>query len=248
MVVRLIRPSALLLTLLAILTAGCSETFHGPPPIIGSIGPTLPTATDGLVAKFSASAKAAYGDDRFAKAMLDDGYSLIYTNCQEYFRAAGKTQQILIVARDFLGTVGTLVTGVIAVAHASKDATAIAALVTATGYSVTDNIAKEFLFSSDNVDSVRELTLTKMADFYNKIPVDKITYNSTTRYLTDIQNYCSLRKIAALVKDAISTAANAGAGAGREELLVPASAPAPPPPPPPPSAPAPGGLATPAPR
>jgi hypothetical protein len=137
MVVRLIRPSALLLTLLAILTAGCSETFHGPPPIIGSIGPTLPTATDGLVAKFSASAKAAYGDDRFAKAMLDDGYSLIYTNCQEYFRAAGKTQQILIVARDFLGTVGTLVTGVIAVAHASKDATAIAALVTATGYSVT---------------------------------------------------------------------------------------------------------------
>jgi hypothetical protein len=170
--------------------------------------------------------------------MLDDGYSLIYTNCQEYFREAGKTQQILIVTRDFLGTLGTLATGVIAVAHASKDATAIAALITATGYSVTDNISREFLFASDNIDSVRELTLTKMTDFYNRIPAAPMTYNSVTRNLTDIQNYCSLRKIAALVKDAIGAAANSGAGAGQP----------PPPPPPPPLEPAPAGLATPAPR
>jgi hypothetical protein len=139
-----IRPSALLLVVLALLAVGCSETFHGPPPVIGSAGPIVPVARDGLVAKFSASAQTSYANDAFAKAMLDDGYSLIYTNCQEYFREAGKTQQILIVTRDFLGTLGTLATGVIAVAHASKDATAIAALITATGYSVTDNISREF--------------------------------------------------------------------------------------------------------
>jgi len=213
---RAIRRSAALFILLAVLTVGCSETFHGPPPIIGSAGPTLPAVHDGLVAKFAASAQAAYGDDAAAGTMLNDGYSLIYANCQEYFREAGRTQQILIVTRDFLGTLGTLATGVIAVAHASKDATAIAALVTATGYSVTDNIAREFLFASDNVDSVRELTLTKMTDFYDRIPQDRrIIYDSATRYLTDIQNYCSLRKIAALVKDAINTSANTGAGAGR---------------------------------
>jgi len=233
-----IRPSALLLVVLALLAAGCSETFHGPPPVIGSAGPIVPVARDGLVAKFGASAQAAYANDAFARAMLHDGYSLIYTNCQEYFREAGKTQQILIVTRDFLGTLGTLATGVIAVAHASKGATAIAALITATGYSVTDNISREFLFASDNIDSVRELTLTKMTDFYNRIPAAPMTYDSVTRNLTDIQNYCSLRKIAALVKDAIGAAANSGAGAGRP----------PPPPPPPPSEPAPAGLATPAPR
>jgi len=37
-----------------------------------------------------------------------------------------------------------------------------------------------------------------------------MTYDSVTRNLTDIQNYCSLRKIAALVKDAIGAAANSG--------------------------------------
>jgi len=40
----------------------------------------------------------------------------------------------LIGDQGFLGTLGTLATGVIAVAHASKGATAIAALITATGY------------------------------------------------------------------------------------------------------------------
>src|SRR4030088_3580568 len=136
-----------------------------PAAVIGSAGPIVPVARDGLVAKFGASAQTSYANDAFARAMLDDGYSLIYTNCQEYFREAGKTQQIQIVTRDFLRTLGTLATGVIAVAHASKDATAIAALITATGYSVTDNISREFLFASDNIDSVRELTLTKMTDF-----------------------------------------------------------------------------------
>jgi len=249
---------------LSILVAGC-DTFRGPPPIIEGTGPTITEPTDGLAKKFLTSATAAYSNDASARAMLDDGYSLVYTNCSAYFRDAGRTQQILIVFRDFLGTVGTLTTGVIAIAHASKDVTAIAALVTAGGYSAADNIAKEFLFSAENIDSVRELTLTKMADFYNKIPADKITYNSASRYLTDIQNYCSLRKIASLAKDAISAASNAGAGAGLSAQVptLGIQAPLPPPPPPPAPAPgpmplstprpmevapAPGGLSTPAPR
>ena len=140
--------------------------------------------------------------------MLSDGFALIYANCTEYFRVAGRTQQRLLFGRDLLGTFGTLATGVVALAHASKDATAIAALVTATGYSVMDDIAKDFLFSADNIDSVRDITLRAIQAnqasvfFHNSV----FNYNTVVLYLEDNQDYCTLRRIAALVKDAAKNA------------------------------------------
>jgi len=94
--------------------------------------------------------------------MLSDGFVLIYANCNEYFRSAAHTQQRLIFGRDLLGTLGTLGTGIVALARASKDATAVVALITSTGYAIMDDIAKDFLFSADNVEAVRDLTLRTM--------------------------------------------------------------------------------------
>lgn len=248
-----LRTSAMLLAIVSNV-CGCSETFRGPDPIITSQG-TAPIGADaaGLVRIFFNSANASYsvpGDSTLAKQMLSDGFALIYSNCNDYFRDAGRTQQTLIFGRDLLGTFGTLATGIIALARASKDATAIVALATSTGYAFMDVISKDFLFAAENIDAVRELTLRAIqADQATVLTNNKsFSYQTVVLYLQDDQNYCSLRKIAELVKDAARNAPlGAGpaappanlVGTGVQPALAPPVAPgaAPPPPaPPPPSA------------
>jgi hypothetical protein len=238
---------------LSAMGAGCTETFRGAPPVVGSEGPTIAPApgVTGQVNLFFDSAKAAYSspdDPTAAQRMVVNGFGLIYSNCDEYFRDAGRTQRIIIFSRDLLGTIGTLATGVVAIAHASKDATAIAALITATGYAVMDNITKDYLFSSDNIDQVRELTLRALAAHQAAFQAGKsFNYPAALIYLEDNQNYCSLSKIAALVKDAIKNGQVVQV-AGQPGNLpgptkppeapktggAPAGAPPPPPAPPPP--------------
>lgn len=244
-----LRSGAALLAI-AINLGACSETFRGPDPIISSEG-VAPTdaSSGGLVRLFFNSANTSYSspaDPTLARQMLSDGFALIYADCNEYFGVAGRTQQKLIFGRDLLGTFGTLVTGIIALAHASKDATAIAALVTATGYSVTDDISKDFLFAADNIDSIRELTLRAIqADQASVLAHNPVfNYNTVVLYIEDDQNYCTLRKIAELVKEAAKNApvgeaaaappANLTGGIAPRALLGAAPAPPGPPPPAPP--------------
>jgi hypothetical protein len=230
---------------------GCSETFQGPDPIITPQGavPIEPNSA-GLVNLFFNSATISYtnpADSKLAQRMLSDGYALIYSNCSEYFHDAGKTQQTLLFSRDLIGTIGTLGTGIIALAHASKDATAIVALATATSYSIMDNISKDFLFSSNNIDSVRTLTLRALQKDQATVlgKSQNFSYQTSVLYLQDDQNYCSLRKIASLVVDAAKNAdvesaapqkatnlVGSSGGPSPPPLLTPGlAAPAPPPPP-----------------
>jgi hypothetical protein len=261
MLARLTRSGVLIA--LAINVCACSETFRGPDPIITAEGPAPINANSaGLVRLFFNAATVSYGsagDPVLARQMLSDGFALIYADCSEYFRVAGRTQQRLIFGRDLLGTFGTLATGVIALAHASKDATAIAALVTATGYSVMDDIAKDFLFSADNIDSVRDITLRAIQAHQASVLAHNTVFNYDTvvLYLEDDQDYCTLRRIAALVRDAAKNAkvGEAEPGAAPTALptgaSVPATTPPPPPvavvPPPPPAVPAPAPRLAPAP-
>jgi hypothetical protein len=256
------KSAALAATAAAICLAGCSETYRGPDPIVTARGTVAIDGTSsGLTRLFFQSAEGSYaapGDSALARQMLSDGFALIYSNCNDYFRDAGRTQQRLLFARDLLGTIGTLATGVIAVAHASKDATAIAALVTSTGYSVTDDIAKDFLFSADNIESVRDLTLRALqADQANVLSPgssQNFSYQTAVMYLEDDQNFCTLRKIAELVKEAVTNAPlRNGPPSAPAQLTGSAESPppvaAPPPSPHQPAAPPPiaapaGGIAT----
>jgi hypothetical protein len=218
----------------------------------------------GASSAFFNSATVSYdapADSNLAKQMLSDGFVLIYANCNEYFRSAAHTQQRLIFGRDLLGTLGTLGTGIVALARTSKDATAVVALITSTGYAIMDDIAKDFLFSADNVEAVRDLTLrTMQADQATVLTTNKFySYQTAVLYLQANQNYCSLRKIAELVREATKNAPLQQAPAAPPVNLgrsIPPEAPAPlavpaipppPPPVPPPAAPppsAPQGIAT----
>jgi hypothetical protein len=250
---------------IALGVCACSETYRGPDPIITPQGAaSIDPASGGLVRLFFNSATMSYdapADSNLAKQMLSDGFALIYANCNEYFRSAAHTQQTLIFGRDLLGTFGTLGTGIVALARAPKDATAIAALITSTGYAIMDDIAKDFLFSADNVEAVRDLTLrTMQADQATVLTNNTFySYQTAVLYLQANQNYCSLRKIAELVKEATKNAPLQQAPAaprvnlGRSilpETYAPSAVPAippPPPPVPPPAAPppsAPQGIAT----
>jgi hypothetical protein len=158
--------------------------------------------------------------------MLLDGFALTRANCTEYFRSAGHTQQNLIFAGHLIATLGTLATGIIALAHASKDATAIVALATTTTYSVMDDISKDFLFSADNIESVRDLTLrTMQADQTTSLANTQFTYDNVVIDLQEDQNYCLLSKIAALVKDAAKNAAVEPTPSGAGTPPQPAPAP-----------------------
>lgn len=90
---------------------GCS-TLNGPPAIMRATGPVVAKHGDdkGLIARFAAlaktSASASSGDGSEgadAKAMLEDGFTLVYAHCNDFFLHAGRGQSQLLVLKDVTG-------------------------------------------------------------------------------------------------------------------------------------------------
>lgn len=146
----------------------------------------------------------AGGTTAAAKEMLRTGYALIYANCNDFFSSAGKTQKWLIFSRDVVGAVGTLATAVLALHEASDNAVANVGLATGAAFSGMDIYTRNFLFSAENVDSVRELIL-KALDVHRLgvAPLPDESYESATLTLLDNQNICTPMSITALVREAI---------------------------------------------
>jgi hypothetical protein len=210
------------LALISISLAGCFSTTRGPPPIISKTGYDTTMQGDGMVAKFKSAADAASkpeADITAQRKMMKTGYALIYANCSDFFSNAGENQKWIIFTRDTVGAIGTLATGVMALHNASKNAVANVGFATAATFTGLDIYTKNFLFSAENVDSVRSLVLNALVVHKNAVGEhDDDSYESATIALLDNQDICSPMSIAALAKEAIKNGHVVAAGSVSDDL------------------------------
>ena len=195
-----------LLFSVAIVLSGCATT-KGPKPIVSATGPTNTSYTTGVAKQFVDSADASFkntSDAGLARAMMQNGFTLIYASCSDFFQSAGETQKWLIVVRDTVGAIGTLATGVMALHESGKNAIANVAFVTGATFAGLDIYTKNFLFAAENIESVRTLVTNALNTHRTAVEaVGAVTYQSATVALLDNQNICSPMQIAALARDAI---------------------------------------------
>lgn len=214
----LARNLVLITTLMSL--GACTATTRGTRPIVTADGPTaeVSAANAGVEKKFKTAEEAAVGvvDDNgtAAKAMMTAGFALIYANCNDYLASAGKTQKWIYFSRDLIGAIGTIATGIMALHGSSENAVANVGFTTGAAFAGLDIYTKNFLFSAENIDSVRELVLKALAVHSAAVPLGNDTYETATLALLDNQNICTPMAITALVREAIKkgdvVASNAG--------------------------------------
>jgi hypothetical protein len=145
-----------------------------------------------------------------ARQMASDGTALVDQYCSAFFKSAGKNQTWLNVGKDITAVIGTAATGVLALASPSNAAAAGAvALATATAYNGADLYTRDFLFGSDNIESVRSLTtkalLAHTAAVLPNIDTDKTvwSFRGAAEVINDHQDLCTPASIHAAVLAAI---------------------------------------------
>lgn len=137
--------NSVLTAILALCLCACANT-----PNLTASGPNR-ASTLGQFGRFAAAYDLALASPTNinSRNLLEEGFSLIYDDCIDYFRNEGQLQTTLNIVRDTSAFSGAIAAGVIAVARASKDAAAIAAL-TVTGVTGGVTIANaNFLFGVD---------------------------------------------------------------------------------------------------
>lgn len=150
---------------IAILLNSCST-----PIVLTAEGPNRDIAS-GQFAIFAKAYDSAWEtpSTTYAKNLLEQGLSLVYNNCMDFFRREGKLQTTLNVIRDTTALVGSVAAGAIAALHTSQDAAAVVSLTVA-GVSGGITVANaNFLFGTDNIDAVRELIVRALATHHDQI-------------------------------------------------------------------------------
>jgi hypothetical protein len=168
--------------------------------------------TGALADNFNNYSKKAFADDATnedARKMLRSGFSLIVASCDDYFRSAGTTQRWVIVASDYVAAAGTLATSILALTHAGAAAVSATALGTSTVLAGASIYTKDFLFASENMDSVRTLTMNALHEhqkLVNATVTDNLDANDAVTAILDDQVICTLPHIATMVRSAIKNA------------------------------------------
>lgn len=220
--------------------AGC-PTANGPQPIMTASGPMTDGRTGALAENFNNYSKKAFADgatNEDARKMLRSGFSLIVASCDDYFRSAGTTQRWVIVAGDYVAAAGTLATSILALTHAGAAAVSATALGTSAVLTATSIYTKDFLFASENMDSVRTLTMNAIHEhqkLVNATVTGNLDANDAVTAIFDDQVICTLPHIATMVRSAIknakprqssSTETNDETGGGTGGTTPPTQAPA----------------------
>ncbi len=193
--------------------AGCA-TVPSAPPVMKATGPYRPHGmTGGLVDRFMTSAKAAdvtSPNQPQLDAMLNDGFSLVYAHCNDFFRDSGEKQTRLLVIGDIVTTFGTLASSALAIGNRdgnkAADTLALVTLGTSSAMAGLDIYTQRYLFGAENVDAVRELTLNALVAHADKArSLHPATYQAVSQHLLDNQALCTPRRISMLAREAIQT-------------------------------------------
>ncbi len=198
----------LISAILASLAAGCSSV-RGAPLAMDREGPINTTATAGPASLFNQRevvARAATGAQvpSASLLMLDSGLGLVAAGCEDYFNSAGSDQRNATVYRQALNAIGGLATTLMLIENVDPDSITLVELAQGSANTGLDIWTENYLFSVENIETVRELVRKAMdASAIAIRELGPFTYDSAAGYIIAHQNLCQPRRIAALVMDAV---------------------------------------------
>lgn len=211
--------SILSVTFLAILLHGC-YSFQGPERLI---------TADAKPATFQHSDVSMFVDD-FEKArifrnanrsntnpevppMLRSGFMYNYSFCQNYFNVMAENQRRSKIARGGIVPITTLITGLIGLQDFSKnsgskeDLVQLLAIGSAATTAALDIYDENFLFGTDNINSVETMTLNALAKHKSKVfEQSDVGFENAMTHLIDNQSICSPQAILTLARSSIKNA------------------------------------------
>ena len=198
--------------------------LYGPQPVIGVNGqiaarphhttpfqsPAASVNSTDMWERLQGRAVAAATNDAAVPAFLQEGWGVLFSNCNEYFRRMGSDQRDSQLGRDLVAPFIALLTGAIALKTftATDQRQRLLQAMSLGSSFVTSDIDlydKHFLFNADNIDSVRELTLNAMAAHADAVmKLQNVGYSDAIRHLIDLQTYCLPPRILSLTREAIA--------------------------------------------
>jgi hypothetical protein len=161
-------------------------------------------------APFTGTTLKAQNDPVKQRAFLNAGFALIQARCNEYILAKSDHQRQVNVWRDTFAPITALLTGVVSLASKGGDtnsdyltALSLGTSAASAGFSIYE---QRYLFGAENVNSVRLLIQTALADNAAEAattPNAKLDYSQTVTHLINNQAVCSPGHILQLVHEAI---------------------------------------------
>jgi hypothetical protein len=201
------------LSLLVCTLGACAPTLRGVEPILGANGPTSGKQSNELYNqrdRFFTRAKAAAetGGSAALDGMMDSGFALASAHCDSFFRDMEILQRDASIGRDMVAPIISTLTSLIALrgfsAEKSDDYLAALALGSNVALAGIDAVDKHFLFDTDNVREVRELTFKALSASEQELRSrGATTFDTAFRQLTSHQTICSPASILDLTKRAI---------------------------------------------
>lgn len=227
---------------MCLLLAACNTYgYRGPNQIVAVNAVPAQTRTDdgvldiGLFTADYATARAGRANDGPAEQeaiarMLRSGFMYNYSFCSTYFYRMAIRQRNAKVARRALPPLSALITGVVGLHDFSGNPDTKERIVqsvamgSAFSTSLLDVYEEQFLYGTDNIDSVETLTLKALSVHREAVLARRgIRFEQAIQHLIDNQNLCSPQSVLTLARNAIKGAkvepaaqplAPAGAAAG----------------------------------
>lgn len=208
---------AIAVAALPLLLTGC-YSLAGVPQMINAGGVvneagTGTERTQNLKANFRIAVEAAATrrqDWGAVSQMLDTGYLLAYSNCDDFFRVMGTRQRDSNISRDLVAPVVSILSGIISLknftnAGRQQDYIEGIGLGSSVYVSTLDIHDRHFLFGAENIYEVETLTLDALDASEGVIRgLGTMNFESAVQRLIRHQGVCTPESIKGLAKRAIA--------------------------------------------
>lgn len=189
-------------------------TPSGVSPLLARQSGGTASLIDRFLNKAAAAQPGLDGQEKGSQAQreyMTSGFALVYVTCNQYLERKSDRQRQVNVWRDTFAPLTALLTGVVALADGGKTvdsdflaAISLASTSASSGFKVYE---ERYLFSAENVNSVRRLILEALISNAGKsqeIGDDRLSFEQASISIIDNQVVCSPGNILELVSDAIS--------------------------------------------
>jgi hypothetical protein len=179
--------------------SACST--YGPRPIYGPNGIIVnpEPQTNSVYSQFVSAAANAYTDGTSVSAikMHRIGRDLVQINCHEFYRRMGRNERTSRIARNIILPITTALNGLMALrdwtnnTDSKEDILQIINIAAVGGTSALNIYDEHFLFKSDNIDSVRTMTMSELKAFRDNNQDPPKMFSGVVAELLDYQNLCT---------------------------------------------------------
>ncbi|MBV1886798.1 MAG: hypothetical protein KUG61_06930 [Parvibaculaceae bacterium] len=162
-----------------------------------------------LAYQFSKTVCASIRDTKSSEestAMLEAGFTLVKTRCNDFFYQKGRSQSQARLTRSLIAPITVALTGIAGLADVSNSAELLTGLSIGSAFVISglEIYEEQFLFDADNINSVRQLTTRALAA-HSKAVLDKKpeNFDKAVRHLISHQMICTPANILELTQKAI---------------------------------------------